>query len=85
MISRISKIRHGMLLLAATTVFVGPPAAQAQDGSLLMQPAQGPSAGLTLQNSSFLFRELPPEARVRELQINDIITVLVDIRHAVPQ
>ena len=34
----------------------------------------------TLQNSSFMYRKLPPEAEPRELQINDIITVLVDYR-----
>ena len=35
---------------------------------------------LTLENSSFMYRKLPPEAEHRELQINDIITVLVDYR-----
>ncbi len=53
--------------------------AAAQDGSLFLQPAQGHQR-LTLQNSSFIYRELPPEARPRELQTNDIITVLVDFR-----
>lgn len=53
--------------------------AQAQDGSLFLRPAQGPQ-GLSLQNSSFIYRELPPEARPRELQANDIITVVVDFR-----
>lgn len=52
---------------------------QAQDGSLFLQPAQGPQR-LTLRNSSFIYRELPPEARPRELQANDIITVIVDFR-----
>jgi len=52
---------------------------QAQDGSLFLTPAQG-SQRLTLQNSSFIYRELPPEARPRELQANDIITVVVDFR-----
>jgi len=51
----------------------------AQDGSLFLTPAQGPQ-GLTLKNSSFIYRELPPEARPRELQANDIITVIVDFR-----
>jgi len=52
-----------------------------QDGSLFLHPLlpeQGP--GLTLENSSFLHRQLPPEARPRELQANDIITVIVDFR-----
>ncbi len=51
----------------------------AQDGSLFLRPAQGQQR-LTLQNSSFIYRELPPEARPRELQTNDIITVVVDFR-----
>ena len=49
----------------------------AQDGSLFLKPAQGPQ-NLTLKNSSFIYRELPPEARPRELQENDIITVVVN-------
>ncbi len=52
---------------------------QAQDGSLFLQPAQGQQR-LTLKNSSFIYRELPPEARPRELQEHDIITVIVDVR-----
>lgn len=52
---------------------------RAQDGSLFLKPAQTPQ-GLTLKNSSFIYRELPPEARPRELQANDIITVIVDFR-----
>lgn len=51
----------------------------AQDGSLFLTPAQGPQR-LSLKNSSFIYRELPPEARPRELQANDIITVVVDFR-----
>jgi flagellar L-ring protein precursor FlgH len=66
---------------------------RAQDASLLLAPplpAQVPVQGqpepnapqgqLTLENSSFMYRKLPPEAEFRELQINDIITVLVDYR-----
>lgn len=56
----------------------------AQDASLLLRPAKPRSAkgaaGLTLENSSFLFRELPPESRPRQLQVNDIIIILVDYR-----
>ncbi len=55
----------------------------AQDGSLFHHPVQtkqGTPPGLSLQNTSFLYRELPPEARPRELQINDIVTVLVDFQ-----
>lgn len=52
---------------------------KAQDASLFLTPAQGPEA-LTLKNSSYIYRELPPEARPRQLQANDIITVIVDFR-----
>src|SRR4051812_46194100 len=67
--------------------------ASAQDASLLLlpvatvqqkQPAGGaqpsPTQPLSLENSSFMYRRLPPEAEQRELQINDIVTVLVDYR-----
>jgi flagellar L-ring protein precursor FlgH len=54
--------------------------ASAQDASLLLAPLPQQEGQLTLQNSSFTYRKLPPEAEVRELQINDIITVLVDYR-----
>jgi flagellar L-ring protein FlgH len=56
--------------------------ASAQDASLLMGPPAGAQqqAPLTLENSCFTYRRLPPEAEQRELQINDIITVLVDYR-----
>lgn len=57
----------------------------AQDGSLISRPPlaagspnQRPHS--TLENSSFLYRQLPPEAKPRELQENDIITVIVDFR-----
>ena len=72
----------------ALAVFAGlllssPHGARAQDGSLFLHPVHShPNAapGLTLQNSSFLYRQLPPEARPRELQIHDIVTVVVDFR-----
>lgn len=53
--------------------------ANAQDGSLFLNPAQ-PSHGLTLENSSFMYQQLPPESRPRQLQKHDIITVVVDVR-----
>jgi len=53
--------------------------ANAQDASLFLRAPQN-SQGLSLENSSFLYRQLPPEARPRELQKHDIITVLVDFR-----
>jgi flagellar L-ring protein precursor FlgH len=56
--------------------------ASTQEGSLLMAPPAGPTppSNLNLANSSFMYRRLPPEAEQRELQINDIITVLVDYK-----
>src|SRR3954464_12909996 len=55
---------------------------KAQDASLLLVPPVGPKQkpGLSLENSSFMYRKLPPEAEQRELQLNDIITVLVDYK-----
>src|SRR3972149_715567 len=56
----------------------------AQDGSLLSVPPalqqQPKDRGLTLENSSYIYRKLPPEQEMRELRVNDIITVLVDYR-----
>ena len=59
-------------------------AAKAQDASLLLVPPVGPKQkdGLRLENSSFMYRKLPPESEQRELQLNDIITVLVDYKSA---
>lgn len=60
--------------------------AAAQDGTLLgvtpvLQNAQQQQQqGLTLENSSFIYRKLPPEQQMRELKVHDIITVLVDYR-----
>ena len=52
-----------------------------QDGSMFQRvPPQTMQQGLTLENSSFLYRQLPPEAKPRELEKNDIITVVVDFR-----
>ncbi|MEX0613862.1 MAG: flagellar basal body L-ring protein FlgH [Pirellulales bacterium] len=55
-------------------------AAKAQDASLLLAPPAQQEGHLKLENSSFIYRKLPPEAEYRELQINDIVTVLVDYR-----
>jgi flagellar L-ring protein precursor FlgH len=75
------------LICTAAGVDIG----HAQDANLmLMVPAdqeskrqEQPTAQQqfhTLHNSSFMYRKLPPESELRELQINDIITVLVDYR-----
>jgi len=52
----------------------------AQDGSLVSAPPAPQPGQLTLENASFMYRRLPPEADNRELQKYDIITVLVDYR-----
>jgi flagellar L-ring protein precursor FlgH len=51
---------------------------------LLLVPPLAPkqNVGLRLDNSSFMYRKLPPESEQRELQLNDIITVLVDYKSA---
>ncbi len=56
--------------------------ARAQDASLLLAPntTAEQKGTLNLGNSSFMYRKLPPEAEQRELQINDIVTVLVDYK-----
>lgn len=60
--------------------------ARGQDASLLMAPPMPPNVGpmqpgaLSLANSSFIYRPLPPEAIQRELALNDIVTVIVDYR-----
>src|SRR4051812_13504498 len=53
-----------------------------QDASLLLNPSALPAQShpLNLGNSSFMYRKLPPEAEQRELQLNDIVTVLVDYK-----
>jgi flagellar L-ring protein precursor FlgH len=55
-------------------------AAVAQDGSLLRRNPEEATKPITLQESSFIYRELPPEARPSELKQHDIITVIVDYR-----
>jgi flagellar L-ring protein precursor FlgH len=55
------------------------PRAAAQDGSLLSSQPTAPQP-LSLDEGSFMFRELPPESQVRELKEHDIITVIVDYR-----
>lgn len=59
--------------------------AYGQDGGLLHQPlpanlGEGQAPALTLQNSSFTYQALPPDAESSELRLHDIITVLVDYR-----
>lgn len=55
--------------------------ARGQDGHLLLQPPQPPAPGeLTLQNSSFTYVRPRPAQGPRELELNSIVTVLVDYR-----
>ncbi len=70
-----TRILFAVLLVISPKVGI----VSAQDGSLFLQPLQS-KEGMTLANSSFIYRQLPPEARPRELQLHDIITVLVDFR-----
>ncbi len=73
------------LALAALVGGAGP--APAQDGTLMHNPMLSASAEeidqttrMTLQTSSFMYQPLSPEARSRDLKVEDIITVLVDYR-----
>jgi len=65
----------GMACYAACTAGM----AFAQDSSLLLAPSHS-AQPLMLEDGSYLHRELPPEARPRELQLHDIVTVIVDYR-----
>ncbi|QDS98317.1 flagellar basal body L-ring protein FlgH [Adhaeretor mobilis] len=71
----ISTLKPTALALLLSLLFSNN-AATAQDASLFNQG--GGQQPLTVQDSSFIFKELPPSARPRELQKNDIITVIVD-------
>ncbi len=78
-------IAASLLLAVSLTVSLGATHAWAQEGSLLAPvPTTGdglPVAAtpLTLENTSFLYQPLPPEAQ-RELKKEDTIIVLVDYR-----
>jgi flagellar L-ring protein precursor FlgH len=77
----VSQSRLFALVTAIVVVALPPIFAGAQDASLLqVQPAPQAQGQLRLDNSSYMYRKLPPEAEYRELQINDIVTVLVDYR-----
>jgi flagellar L-ring protein precursor FlgH len=67
--------------LVAVCLVASTGGAAAQDASLLLAPpSDEKQAPLTLENSSFMYQRVSPEAELRELKINDIITVLVDYR-----
>jgi flagellar L-ring protein precursor FlgH len=77
-LTRASRTAGAATLAGCVVGWVG--FAAAQDASLLTSPLPQQPSELTLQNSSFMFQKLPPEAERGELQVNDIITVLVDYR-----
>ncbi|MGL4512118.1 MAG: flagellar basal body L-ring protein FlgH [Lacipirellulaceae bacterium] len=66
---------------ALSTVVALAALAGAQDSSLMLAPVPEvlPDTA-TMQNSSFIFQTLPPEAVIRPLEKESIITVLVDYR-----
>lgn len=70
------------LFLAALLTGAAGGECAAQEGTLLYKSSliREGQAPLTLENSSFMYQPLSPEARARELKIEDIITVLVDYR-----
>jgi flagellar L-ring protein FlgH len=68
------------LLFALASSWSGFVSVHAQEGSLLAPSAAGPGVPLTLENASFLYQPLPPEAQRRELKIHDSIIVMVDYR-----
>ena len=70
------------IVVAACYVTILASPARAQDSSLLLSAPQNGQAKppLSLQAGSYIYRELPPNAQMRELQTHDIITVIVDYR-----
>lgn len=79
--ARKAAVRCGKLLMGAVAAVCLAGATNrswGQDASLLQMSLAGPGQPLTLSNSSFMYRMLPPDAEQRELKVNDIITVLVD-------
>lgn len=69
------------LRIASTLLAIGGGvAAVAQDGSLIRQNARMAGVGPTLRNSSFIYQTLPPDAMVQPLEVESIVTVLVDYR-----
>ncbi|MBX3432750.1 MAG: flagellar basal body L-ring protein FlgH [Pirellulales bacterium] len=76
-----NRIANTRRLIAAAFATLVAGVAAAQDGSLMLRgPDPAQANGLTLQNGSFIYRQLPPGARPRDLEIHDSITVLVDYR-----
>jgi flagellar L-ring protein FlgH len=78
----VRKAKSAVVAIGLSSPFALNSNARAQDASLLMAPpaAAQQMGTLNLANSSFIYRKLPPESEQRELQINDIVTVLVDYK-----
>jgi flagellar L-ring protein precursor FlgH len=76
----VNKLRRAKFAVILAALAFVQSTASAQDASLVTSPPPKQPGQLTLENSSFMYRKLPPESEYRELQINDIITVLVDYR-----
>jgi flagellar L-ring protein FlgH len=77
-------VRYCFIVLAACMFWASlfREQASAQEGSLLLAPPLAPKQKpqLSLENSSFIYRKLPPESEQRELQLNDIIMIIVDYK-----
>jgi flagellar L-ring protein precursor FlgH len=72
---------RSVLLASAAALLLGGSGAWAQDSSLLLEPVQSQQRqALTMENGSFMFRELPADHRPREVQLHDTLTVIVDYR-----
>jgi flagellar L-ring protein precursor FlgH len=78
----VSNAKSAVVAIGLSTPLAWNSSARAQDASLLLAPAATTQqkGTLNLANSSFMYRKLPPESEQRELQINDIVTVLVDYK-----
>jgi flagellar L-ring protein precursor FlgH len=74
--------KRAVVAIGLSSPFALISSARAQDASLLLAPpaAAQQKGTLNLANCSFIYRKLPPESEQRELQINDIVTVLVDYK-----
>jgi flagellar L-ring protein precursor FlgH len=77
-LKRTSRAAWAATFVCCAATWVG--TAVAQDASLLTVPLPQQPSQMTLENSSFMFQKLPPQADRGELRVNDIITVLVDYR-----
>ena len=77
-----STIRRSSLIASgAAAALLSLSDASAQDSSLLLEPVQSQQRqALTMENGSFMYRELPADHRPREVQLHDTLVVIVDYR-----